>query len=56
MIGEFDFDVSKIYFMNNHALQHKWIALSDPYGDNYSEITGYLKVSISVTCTGDESI
>lgn len=35
---------------------HKWIALSDPYGENYNEITGYLKISISVTCTGDEAI
>lgn len=56
MIGEFDFDVSAIYFKQDHALLHKWIALSDPYGENYNEITGYLKVSISVTCTGDEAI
>lgn len=56
LIGEFEFDVTKIYFRKDHALLHKWLALSDPYGDDYSKITGYLKVSISVTCTGDESI
>lgn len=56
LIGEFEFDISQIYFKKDHALLHKWIALSDPYGDDYSEITGYLKVSISITCTGDEAI
>ena len=56
MIGEFDFDVTQIYFKPDHALMHKWVALSDPYGDNYNEITGYIKICISVTCTGDEAI
>lgn len=55
LIGEFEFDVSQIYFKKDHQLLHKWVALSDPYGDDYSQITGYIKVSISVTCTGDEA-
>ena len=37
-------------------LLHRWIALSNPNGDNYAEITGYLKVSISIAATGDEQI
>ena len=56
MIGEFDFDVSEIYFKDNHALLHKWIGLADPYSEKFNEITGYMKVSLSVTCTGDEAI
>ena len=56
LIGEFEFDVTQIYFKKDHALLHKWIAISDPTGENYSQVTGYLKVSISVTCTGDEAI
>jgi len=43
-----------IYFKNDHMLLHKWVALSNPYGENLSEITGYLKVSISIACSGDE--
>jgi len=42
--------------MKDHALLHRWIALSNPNSENFSEITGYLKISINVTCTGDESI
>ena len=56
LIGEFEFDVSQIYFKKDHTLLHKWIAISDPSGENYADITGYLKLSISVTCTGDEAI
>lgn len=55
-IGEFDFDVSRIYFRKNHALLHKWIALSNPNEEDYSTITGYIKVSIAVTTVGDETI
>lgn len=56
MIGMFEFDLSYIYFMKDHAMQHKWIAFSNPNSENYSEITGYLKISISVACSGDEQI
>ena len=54
MIGMFEFDLSYIYFMKDHCLLHQWIAFSDPNSENYSEITGYLKVSISVAASGDE--
>ena len=56
LIGQFEFDLSYVYFMKDHALLHRWIALSNPNSENFSEITGYLKISINVTCTGDESI
>ena len=56
LIGSFDFDLSYIYFMKDHILLHKWLAVSDPNSENYSEITGYIKVSISVAATGDEQI
>jgi hypothetical protein len=56
MIGMFEFDLSYIYFMNDHMLLHQWLAISNPNSDNYSEITGYLKVSISVVASGDEQL
>lgn len=55
-IGEFEFDVSKIYFRKNHVLLHKWVALCDPDSEDYGKVTGYLKVSVAVTATGDETI
>lgn len=30
--------------------------MSDPSSDEYSKVTGYVKVSIAVTCTGDEPV
>lgn len=35
---------------------HQWIALSNPNSEDYSQITGYLKLSISVACTGDDQV
>jgi hypothetical protein len=35
---------------------HQWVALSNPSSANFNEVTGYLKLSISVTATGDEQI
>jgi len=56
MIGCYDFDVSFIYFMKNHTLEHRWIALSNPGSKAYNEICGYLKVSIAVTTKGDKAV
>jgi len=56
LIGEYEFDLVYVYFMKQHVLLHKWLAFSNPNSENYSEITGYLKLSINVTCTGDESV
>lgn len=56
MIGMFDFDMSYIYFMKGQLLSHQWLALSNPNSDEHSKITAYMKVSIAVTCTGDEPV
>ena len=56
LIGMFDFDLSQIYFMKNHTLLHQMLALYNPNSEEYATIFGYLKVSISVVCTGDEQI
>lgn len=56
LIGMYEFDVAYIYFMQQHSLLHKWLALSNPSSPNFSEVCGYLKISISVAATGDEQI
>jgi hypothetical protein len=53
-IGEFDFDLSYIYFMKDHLLLHKWLALNNPDSKDFAEICAYLKISIAVACSGDE--
>ena len=56
LIGEFELDMSFIYFIKDHVLLHKWLALSNPHGEDFAQIAGYLKVSISVSCEGDEQV
>jgi hypothetical protein len=54
LIGQFEFDLSFIYFKKNNTLLHKWLALSNPNGEDFAKIQAYLKVSINVTCQGDD--
>ena len=54
MIGSYSFDLAYIYMMKEHTMEHQWIAMSDPASDNFSEVTAYMKLSISVAGEGDE--
>lgn len=56
VIGLYEFDLSHIYFKDKHVMEHQWVALSNPAGENFNEISGYLKVSISVTGQGDDQV
>jgi hypothetical protein len=56
MIGTFEFDMSYIYLKKDHVLLHKWLALSNPNGEDYATIQVYMKVSIAVACQGDEQV
>ena len=48
MIGCYEFDMTTVYFKENHAIQHQWIALFNPESEDFSEITANLKICISV--------
>jgi hypothetical protein len=39
---------------DKHVLEHQWIAINNPNGEDFAVICGYLKVSISVAASGDE--
>lgn len=50
----YEFDITKVYYEKQHVIQNQWIALFNPESANFCDITGYLKVSISVQGPGDE--
>jgi hypothetical protein len=54
LIGQFEFDMSYIYLKSDHVMFHKWLAFSNPNGEDYATIQCYMKVSISVACQGDD--
>jgi len=56
VIGIYEFDITYVYFLKDHTLYHQWLALSNPEGKDFNEITAYLKLSISVSGPGDEQI
>ena len=56
IIGYYEFDLNYIYLQPNHALLHKWVFMSNPESENFSEVTAYFKMSISVSGVGDPNI
>ena len=42
--------MSFIYLRKDHMLLHKWIAMSNPNGEDYAKIQSYVKISIAVAC------
>ena len=55
-IAVYELDFTQIYLQKNHAMYHQWIALSNPEGKDFNEITGYLKLSVSIIGPGDEQV
>ena len=35
-IGQFDFDLSFIYFKQDHVMLHQWLALNNPDSENFA--------------------
>ena len=56
LIGYYEFDLTYIYQQEHHSLMHKWVIMSNPEGEDFGEVTGYLKISMTVTGAGDEQL
>jgi len=56
LIGFYQFDLSYIYLKKDHALMHKWIVMSNPESEDFGEVTGQLKISITICGSGDEQV
>eukprot|EP00475_Leptophrys_vorax_P037442 TRINITY_DN645_c0_g2_i1.p1 TRINITY_DN645_c0_g2~~TRINITY_DN645_c0_g2_i1.p1 ORF type:complete len:1187 (+),score=417.34 TRINITY_DN645_c0_g2_i1:114-3674(+) len=52
-IGSFEFDVASAYFLENHEIFRKWVALTDSTGAS-SGVQGYLRLTITALGPGDE--
>lgn len=56
LIAYYEFDLSYIYLMKDHALMHKWIIMSNPESDDFGKPTANLKISITICGEGDEQV
>lgn len=55
VIGQYQMDLTSIYFSLNHELYHTWLTLSDPT-DEREGIMGYLFVNVAVLGPNDEPV
>jgi len=53
IIGCYEFDSTQIYFNEDHTIYHQWLAFYNPESVNMTEVSGLLRVSISVLSEGD---
>ena len=56
LLGLYEMDMTYLYLLPNHTMLHQWLILSNPECEDYSELKGYLKVSISVLHEDDKAI
>ena len=54
LIGLYDIDLLKVYEEENHKLEHLWCGLVNIEQD-FSVITGYIKISLSIIGQGDKN-
>ena len=53
MIGYYEFDITQIYGMKDHALMHTFVVMSNPDGEDFGEVTAHLKLSITIAGAAD---
>ena len=55
LIGSFEIDISHVYFSKDHAILHKWVAISN-IEKEFTKISGFVKLSVQVYTQGDKQI
>ncbi len=55
IIGQYELDLSSIYFMFQHEIYMGWLCLYDPL-DKREGVQGFLKVNVQVVGPGDEPV
>ena len=57
IIGQFDMNLTPIYFAENHTLLHQWVAINNRYKEKKAdEIQGFIKFSANLLGPGDQAI
>jgi hypothetical protein len=54
--GLFEFDFSYIYNMDDHTMFHQWVALNNPAGEDFSSVSAFLKISVSIHGADDKPV
>lgn len=55
LVGQAIYDLSSIYFRENHSAEHVWVALDNPDSEDFENMKGLLKISANVTGPKDNA-
>ena len=56
LIGQIELDLTYLYNLENHTMQHKWFAMINPDSEDFSSVAGYIKISGSVYGIDDKPV
>ena len=56
LIGQIELDLTYLYNLENHTMQHKWFAMINPDSEDFSSVAGYVKISGSVYGIDDKPV
>lgn len=56
IIGNYEIDLSFIYFKDDHVILNQWVGLSNTSSKKFNELSGYLKISVSVIGPDDNQV
>ncbi len=48
LVGLAQYDLSSIYFKEDHKIEHMWIGLENPDAEDFENMKGLLKISANV--------
>ena len=48
LVGLSQYDLSSIYFQENHKVEHQWVGLENPDAEDFENMKGLLKISANV--------
>ena len=48
LVGLAQYDLSSIYFQENHKVEHQWVGLENPDAEDFENMKGLLKISANV--------
>lgn len=54
LVGEFEMPINPVYFCEERCMKYQWIALTNSYKENLSEIQGFIKFSANLVGPEDQ--
>lgn len=56
LIGQIEMDLTTIYNLDKHTMEHSWYAMINPDSEDFSSVAAYMKLSASIYGVDDKPV